>query len=201
MREEKTGLNVETLNIFPTTIWTFDLSHLAEYFESWIAVIDEQKLADKKGHGRSSRNGWSGPKTLFEHEQFEALFMECEKAFTAALLSTGMPNEFGFALEAWANVHEKGGYNKLHIHGDSLLTGVFYLATPKGSGAISFIDPRPGSYFSSNFGRHKSSKKELQLEPAQGSLILFPSWLQHSVEPHMADASRYSIAVNAINQE
>jgi hypothetical protein len=33
-------------------------------------------------------------------------------------------------------------------------------------------------------------------EPVAGRIVLFPSWLRHSVRPHKGDRDRVSIALN-----
>lgn len=105
---------------------------------------------------------------------------------------------FRFGMEAWGNIQDPGGYNKLHIHREAIVSGVFYLKTPEGSGAISFMDPRPGALYSRPFQHPHNSYKEILMKAEQGLFLAFPNWLQHSVEPNAADSARYSIAVNAV---
>lgn len=184
--------------VFATTIWSVELPQLAPHLEEWTQALDAKMAAEKEGVGRSTRGGWSGPKTLFEEPPFKPLAQEATKQFGQCLRAMGVPNGFRFALEAWGNIHERGGYNKLHIHREAILSGVFYLSRPDDSGAIVLHDPRPGTLFSRPFGAGVNRWSELRLTPPTGSMLMFPNWMEHSVEPNLSDERRYSIAINAI---
>jgi len=53
-----------------------------------------------------------------------------------------------------------------------MVSGVYYVKTPPGSGAIQFLDPR---------GPYPPFDDKLTIRPRAGDLLLFPSWLQHQV--------------------
>lgn len=110
----------------------------------------------------------------------------------------GVTDGFSFALEAWGNIHDAGGFNEPHIHREAVLSGCFYLHTPIGGGGIVFHDPRPGPLFSRPWGRGVNSLSQVGVQVKPGMLLLFPHWLEHSVEPNQSVESRYSIAMNAI---
>jgi uncharacterized protein (TIGR02466 family) len=192
------GTQLITHQLFPTTIWSVNLSALSTYLDDWKRALDAKMAAEEEGIGRSTRNGWSGPKTLFAEERFKPLMDEARKHFSQCLIAMGVPKGFRFALEAWGNIHEQGGYNKLHIHREAVLSGVFYLSRPDDSGKIVFHDPRPGTLFSRPFGLGVNKWAEIHMSPATGSMLMFPNWMEHSVEPNLSRERRYSIAINAI---
>jgi hypothetical protein len=39
-------------------------------------------------------------------------------------------------------------------------------------------------------------RSQVAIRPAAGLLVLFPSWLRHSVRPHHGDRERVSVAIN-----
>ena len=39
-------------------------------------------------------------------------------------------------------------------------------------------------------------RSEIAIRPEAGMLVLFPSWLRHSVRPHGGDRERVSVAIN-----
>ncbi|HTM96862.1 MAG TPA: TIGR02466 family protein, partial [Croceibacterium sp.] len=184
--------------IFPTTIWSVNLPDLAPHLEEWKRALDAKMAEEKEGVGRSTRGGWSGPKTLFAEERFKPLAVAAQTHFGKCLVAMGMPAGFRFGLEAWGNIHEQGGYNKLHIHREAILSGVFYLSRPGDSGAIVFHDPRPGTLFSRPFGLGVNKWSEIRMSPPTGAMLMFPNWMEHSVEPNQSQERRYSIAINAI---
>lgn len=109
---------------------------------------------------------------------------------------TGSPH-----ITAWANVTRRGGFHRLHTHSTSMISGVFYVDTGRPdaddtdfNGTITFLDPRiavemiqiPGNPFGT----------KLKVDPKPGLMLLFPSWLQHFVDPFRGEGARISIAFN-----
>jgi uncharacterized protein (TIGR02466 family) len=72
----------------------------------------------------------------------------------------------------WATVHTQGSAHRTHFHENSGLSGVYYVQVPCGSGGIAFYDPRGGRPPFTSTHKH---------DPKEGELLVFPSWLQHSV--------------------
>lgn len=164
----------------------------------WKQLLDAIRATETEGRGRSTRAGWSGPKTLFNNTAFHPLRDRCQAVFTRALKEMEVPAGFRFTMEAWGNIHDQGGFNQPHIHREAILSGSFYLSTPKGSGAIVFHDPRPGTLYSRPWGKGVNSWGKSGIAVRAGTLLVFPHWLEHSVEPNQANECRYSIAMNAI---
>lgn len=102
-------------------------------------------------------------------------------------------------LAAWANVNRAGDSNSTHEHGNHVWSGVYYVATGSGDGAaksgfIEFLDPQSGA------GRLNVGLSDLGgsslIPPEPGLMVMFPSWLLHSVRPHSETGLRISIAFN-----
>jgi uncharacterized protein (TIGR02466 family) len=89
-------------------------------------------------------------------------------------------------------------YHQAHIHPNSFLSAVFYVATDPNTDVIKF---------------HKQtvSSVSLSIEPVEwneynshswwysvsaGDVIIFPSWLKHEVPPTTSNKDRVSIAFN-----
>src|SRR5581483_12362311 len=97
----------------------------------------------------------------------------------------------------WINLHDRGGFNFLHLHEGSLLSGSFYLQVPPGSGEFVFRDPRPGVIHNCVKGPQPNGHCDISLTPSAGLLVLFPCWMEHYVEPHDGDEPRITVAFNA----
>ncbi len=90
-----------------------------------------------------------------------------------------------------------------HYHlGKSILVGVYYVDAPIDSGDILLHDPR-GAMMWENLGfipndpiATKTSRCYHRIKPQNGSLILFPSFLVHSVETNLSNRNRTSIVIN-----
>jgi uncharacterized protein (TIGR02466 family) len=99
----------------------------------------------------------------------------------------------------WINILKPGGTHTGHIHPHSVISGTYYVATPKGSSALKLEDPRLGLMMATPAKKPtapRDTKPFVYLTPAQGSLILFESWLRHEVPPNRSRGDRMSISFN-----
>ena len=82
--------------------------------------------------------------------------------------------------------------NKIHNHPGAVWSGRYFVSTgglapgPDSNGCIEFQDPRPGNIH--------GGKGDVQ--PELGLLLLFPSRLNHFVNPYHGTGERISIAFN-----
>jgi uncharacterized protein (TIGR02466 family) len=118
----------------------------------------------------------------------------------AMTLGVSTPGLSEIEAEAWGNVYLKGDYQMPHIHHDSIWSGVYYVEATKSelsssqycSGILELFDPRAGAW-----NHEQSRDTNYRIIPEAGMLVVFPSWLAHSVTPHNSDHPRISIAFNA----
>eukprot|EP01032_Pedospumella_encystans_P008393 gene8393-9970_t len=110
---------------------------------------------------------------------------ECHQNEAAEALRTRPDYEQN--MHIWSSVHANDSFHSAHHHQDASISGILYITTPPGSGAVVFNDPR---------GQLPPFGKSLQIVPKVGELILFPSWLVHSVLPTMATQPRISVSFN-----
>ena len=99
----------------------------------------------------------------------------------------------------WINVMNKGAVHAPHIHPHSVISGTFYVSVPSGSGVIRFEDPRLGMMMAAP-PRKPNARTENRLffdvQPRNGMLLLWESWLRHGVEVSSARQPRISISFN-----
>lgn len=192
------NISASHADLFPTRIWTYDLSELSAHFEAWQQALQRWREREPGPAGRSNRRGWNSEKTVLLDPLFGPLLEAAKQAFGHALRQMIPSGELRFGLEAWANIHDPDGYNVMHVHPNALLSGCFYLSVPDGAGALVFRDPRPGVALSPFLTNGVNTNQKVQLAPKAGLLVLFPNWLEHAVDPNLADAARVSIAMNAL---
>ena len=102
-----------------------------------------------------------------------------------------------------------GDANQLHCHNGSFWSGVYYVDPggaddPSGGGELILEDPRfPMAYmtvadlvFRGPDG--EPVRSQVAIRPEAGMLVLFPSWVRHSVQPHRGDRERVSVAMNLL---
>jgi len=104
-----------------------------------------------------------------------------------------------YITQSWLNITKPGEFHHVHSHQNSIISGVFYISTEEDD-KITFTDP--------NFKIKELIKFELEdfnlfnstnwfFPSITNELILFPSWLEHRVEPNeKATTDRISIAFN-----
>lgn len=99
----------------------------------------------------------------------------------------------------WINVLKPGGTHTAHIHPHSVISGTYYVATPKGSSALKFEDPRLGLMMAAPIKKPKAPRDAqpfVYVEAESGALILFESWLRHEVAANRVPDERISISFN-----
>jgi uncharacterized protein (TIGR02466 family) len=186
-----------SFDLFPTRVWQARLDALTEYFPQWVQLVLAMRAATPKPAGRTVRQGWNSvDMSVLERAELASLRQVIRAACTAALAEMGAADR-PFQLQSWINLHDRGGFNFLHMHELSLLSGSFYLQVPPGSGDFVFRDPRPGVLHGWVKGGVPNGHGDVHLAPSTGLLVLFPCWLEHYVEPHEADEPRITIAFNA----
>lgn len=189
---------LQPFDLFPTRIWQTHPPGLSQLLPQWVAAVLAMRAANPRPAGRTNRLGWnSADMAVLEQPVFAPLQLAIRAACRSALREMGVA-DIPFRLQSWINLHDRGGFNFLHVHEGSLLSGSFYLQVPSGSGKFAFRDPRPGVIHGYVKGAVPNGYSDIKLTPDAGLLVLFPCWMEHFVEPHDNDEPRICIAFNAI---
>ena len=89
--------------------------------------------------------------------------------------------------------------HSLHLHPNSVVSGTYYVATPKGCAGLKFEDPRLSKFMAAP-PRKAAPKPANQLYaryPAEaGNVVLFESWIRHEVTANPVESERVSISFN-----
>ncbi len=102
----------------------------------------------------------------------------------------------------WININGKGHYNISHNHPGCLMSGVFWIKTPKNCGRLVFENPHSFSEGLLIKSADVEMKKKLNYHysfnftPKEGVIVMFPAHLNHFVEMNQSDEDRISIAFN-----
>ena len=183
--------------IFSTPLWVFRHFLDEENHPKMIAEIDRlRSIPDSRSDSsRSNVNGWRSKDLQLTDEPWRELF----KSVSSALSRIIRPS-IKVKIQAWVNVHDHNGYNKPHIHSGCIISGIYYLSVPEGSGSLVVEDPRPQAVFHNLNGLCFSDFEEYRatIPPEEGMLIFFPSWLSHCTEPSRAESPRISIPINVV---
>ncbi len=196
------GANFEAsdvLRVFPTFVWKAQVAPgvRRRIEDDVVAKLDAMRLgAGEPAPGR----GWQSPKDLHHLDEFRRLAACIHEAAESLLefLKTG-----DGAIEItglWANMNPKGAAHPVHSHPNNFLSGVYYVRAPEGADTVNFHDPRPQT------GIIRPPVTELTAENTDqvvvkvddGTLLMFPSWLPHSVDASASDETRISVSFNVM---
>lgn len=101
--------------------------------------------------------------------------------------------------DCWVNIMPRGCAHSFHVHPQAVVSGTYYVKTPRGSSGLRFEDPRLTRMMAAP-ARKTARKPEQQahiLYPAKAAqVILFESWLRHEVPASLIDEERVSISFN-----
>ena len=98
----------------------------------------------------------------------------------------------------WSIINKKDSFNERHHHGNSALSAAYYVNAEQNSGDIVFYDPRHSFIFShpENSKLNDLNAQTKSISPKSGLLVLFPSYLDHSVQPSKSMEDRIVISFN-----
>ena len=100
----------------------------------------------------------------------------------------------------WANVNAIGSLHAIHAHPNNFLSGVYYVQVQSGADTINFHDPRSQASIIRPPVTELSSRNtdQVVVRVKVGTLIIFPSYLNHSVAPNESEEERLSISFNVM---
>lgn len=168
--------------------------------------LDNQKILEfclsqeknNLGRVKSNSGGWQSDAFEIPSHELAELFdiiLDRSKA-----ICDFMDMEYVTLGDGWININKYKDFNWTHMHPFSLLSGVYYVKTPKNCGDIEFENPDADKFLDTkryvkNFNKFNSP---LYLTPSeQGVLYIFPSWIKHKVFPNMNKTEeRVSISFN-----
>lgn len=96
--------------------------------------------------------------------------------------------------DSWINI-QKNETQYSHIHPHHQLSGVYYHTIKENMGGVTFQNPNPHMSFM-QFPEGPLSPNSITLQPEEGTLILFPSWLHHGTHSNATDDERISLSFN-----
>lgn len=101
-----------------------------------------------------------------------------------------------FVTESWFNKTEKGQTHHRHWHPNSLLSGVVYLQSEGDTGRIKFITSQYDTIEYNINEPNLYNSRSWSVTPEAGSMVIFPSNVEHLVEEYQSDTPRISLAFN-----
>ncbi len=184
---------------FPTLIYAedfkLDTNQMAQNITQW--------SKEDKGVIKTNVNGWHSTTNMHTKPEYKPLVDELFRMVYQVFNEEFLDGEPKLG-NMWANINPPGGYNKPHIHPNSLFSGVYYIKAPENSGNLVCNDPRPG--IQTCMPNRKKGQpprhlwREVNLQPQENRAIMFNSWLWHNVEANQSNEDRISVSFNFIQR-
>ena len=116
-------------------------------------------------------------------------------------------NQLSFGCHCWFHITRSGGYFPPHNHAMASWSAIFcvdpgdeQIDDEHNSGRVTFFDPRFGANMYLDVANRawgqdiNFNSKRFRLEPAE--VVVFPSYLMHSIEPYEGERPRITVAAN-----
>ena len=181
--------------VFPTPVYIVkrDLE-LSPKDDKDIEDIIKGGLRPNSGNA-SSVNSYIFNSKLKEIKQF------CEqqlKIYVEKVINPKEDLDF-YITQSWLNITKPGGSHHSHFHQNSIISGVFYISTEEDD-TITFHDPNAKikKIIHPTIKEYNLWNSITWFFPVNNNeLVLFPSWLNHEVEPNKkATTDRISLSFN-----
>lgn len=185
---------------FSTPIWSGKFINISD--QDYNNAVNYCILLSTRSPGRIKSNvgGWQSEE-LYYHNLIKTplqIFIEQIKpAVGEALYDLGITQELKLN-NIWININSNNDENKIHHHAGSSISGVFYLTSNNSD--IVFYRNRDISDV--HLAWLKSNRNTMlsfpmaKYTPTRGQYLIFPSWLEHSVEPNKSIEKRISVSFN-----
>ena len=154
----------------------------------------------QQGMKKNTSNSTSINSYIF-NENLKELKQFCEqqiKIYVEQIINPKEELDF-YITQSWLNITKPDEFHHEHLHTNSIISGVFYIATVEDDKII-FADPNIGMKNQIKFeiGENNVWNSTFWYFPVNNNkLVLFPSWLCHRVDPNeKATTDRISLSFN-----
>ena len=186
--------------LFPTPVWTLQLDNYKIVNEQMYDYIKSEQSKDQAGINKSNIKGWHSKDFNLNEDEPQKFISFILPAIEQVMIDMNWEKQKQTAKinNMWAIINTGGAANLRHQHGNSTISGAYYVRAPKNSGDIVFYDPRPAPVYSHpNVTNPNLLNAQVNgVSPKEGALVLFPSFLDHSVNENLSHDERIVISFN-----
>ena len=191
-------LNYRTTTLFPICLHSVIVDDFDQLQTTLIKESYDLRNTDSRGRKISNVGGWQSE--LFSIDKSSDIL---KSIITKSLIKfTPIQNDVLMFIEGWTNINGPGCHNIKHHHPQCNLAGVFWIKAPPKSGDLLFESPHSFTSFSEincytdKFRKDTNSYLTYSYEPTEGEIVIFPSFLSHSVLRNESDEDRISYSFN-----
>ena len=191
-------LNYRTIPLFPINVHVLEIDKFDDYKDQIIKDVYYEKNNDREERKLSNVGGWQSD--LFSIDKSSDIL---KSIITKSLIKfTPIQNDVLMFIEGWTNINGPRCHNIQHHHPQCNLAGVFWIKVPPKSGNLVFESPHSfTSYaeincYTDKFRKNTNSYITYSYRPTEGEIVIFPSFLPHSVLKNESNEDRISYSFN-----
>ena len=189
----------DIVSMFPTFMWKIQLRK-DTYTSANTKVLKTLDEMRQNFPPLSAGDAWQSTNELHNLETFRQLVQYFHSTATTILKFLKISYKELMITGCWANILAKDAAHKAHKHPNNFLSGVYYVQTQPGADTINFHDPRIQTAIIRPPVRELTAENtdQVVVKVSNGTLLVFPSYLEHSVSPNESDKERISISFNVM---
>ena len=185
---------------FPTPVWTLQLDNYQSINEQMYKFIKTIQSKDQEGISKSNIKGWHSKDFDMQENEPKDFIKFILPAIEQVITDMNWEKQKQSINinNMWAIINTGGSANLRHQHGNSTISGAYYVRAPKNSGDIVFYDPRPAPVYTypKALNPNLLNAQVNGISPKEGVLVLFPSYLDHSVNENFSNEERIVVSFN-----
>lgn len=99
-------------------------------------------------------------------------------------------------FDGWFNIYEKHNYQEVHNHSPAIISVIYFLKSTKNSSKVFFYSPHEDHLKIHNKDFQNNLSSSVYYDPIPGRVLVFRSFLKHSVEQLTENKNRITLAYN-----
>tara|TARA_R100000687_G_C6401001_1_gene141857 strand:- start:98 stop:736 length:639 start_codon:yes stop_codon:yes gene_type:complete len=193
MKEKETSFTEPIIiGLFPTPIYSTFIKR--KFTKQELNFIKRSNQTHVSNHGNTtSKNNY-----ILELKEFKKLKLELEDVLKDYMEKIYSPTHTikCYITQSWLNYTKLGQHHHVHSHPNSFLSGILYINADKNFDRIYFHKDNYEQLkiTTKNFNIYNSESWWLSIET--GKILIFPSWVRHSVAPKKEEDTRISLSFN-----
>lgn len=197
-------------SLFPTRVYAARIAtatrpslHARLLQECRQLAVDD--VAGQRWSKRNYPGGFTSYASVSRMQDISPVFAQLQRRINVHVRRFAKELEFDLGgrmlamTDCWVNIMPRGVTHSLHLHPLSVLSGTYYVRTPRGVPGLKFEDPRLDRFMGAPPRPPEArieNRQWVTLPAAEGGLLLFESWLRHEVPQNTANGERISISFN-----
>ena len=162
--------------------------------------VSEEFLATvKMDYKEANNNYFSKNNQILDLPELESLKTAVELKLKEFQTNVVCIEQELYITDSWIAETVSGGWHAVHNHPNSLFSGVIYLQTPSNSSIWFQYENNLFKWFNFQYtytNRNEFNADSICVKVKEGDIVIFPSWLNHSVDINYNEKSRIILGFN-----